>query len=125
MNRFIEKKIDKIRKFRLSLLAQKRIEDHFNCSFAKIDHENTRINDFAFMLWAILEQKDREELSPESFMEILDQHLRLEEVYKLFAEITEQAFGKNFIAPPVQQAIPEQEEMEQENGIGMEPYKTL
>ena len=120
MNKYVEYKIDKVRKFRLGLLAQKRIEEKFNCSFAQIDHEGLKIEDFAYMLWATLEQKDRDEVTPEKFMEILDENILLKDVYELFGKITEEAFGKNLI-PPIVEEPAENDEF----GTGTKQFKTL
>jgi hypothetical protein len=121
MNKFVEFKIDKVRKFRLGMMAQKRIEDKFNKAFGKIDHENLRVEDFAFMIWSCLDQADREKTEPDQFLEILDENLSLKEIYELFGKITEAAFGKNVINPEPQMM----EEPDIENGIGNGQYATL
>ena len=118
MNKYVEKKIDRVRKFRLSMSAQKRIENHFTCAFGKVDHENLRAEDFSYMIYATLEQKDRDSLSEDDFFNLLDENMTLKEIYGLFQEITEAAFGKN--------EIPVVEEVENsEDGIGTTPFGTL
>jgi hypothetical protein len=122
MNKYVEFKLDKVRNFRLSLLAQKRIEDHFKKAFFKIEHENLKIDDFANMIYFTMSDSDRKEIEKDKFLELLDENITLKEVHELFAKITEEAFGKNVIALPEQEIQPE----EKENlGTGIEQYKTL
>lgn len=117
---YVEYKIDKVRKFRLSLSAQKRIENHFKTSFAKINHENLRVNDLVYMIWACMNEKDRDEVSHDTFFDLLDETLTIKEVYQLFTQITEAAFGKN------EETLPEVViEDPEENGTGTKPFATL
>lgn len=120
---YVEKKIDKVRRFRMSMMAQKRIETHFKKPFGKIDQDNLLVDDYIFMLWACLEQKDRDELTEEKLLEIIDEKLKCpnKEVYELFTDIVMDGFGmeKN------SQGIVEEEETVEENGTGKEPLKTL
>lgn len=123
MNKYIEFELDKIRHFRLGMMAQKRIEDHFKKPFAKIDPEEMKAEDFSYMLWATMQQKERDEIKPSEFIEIIDEHSTLKGIYELYKDITEEAFGKNE-NPPETPQIPEEVDTE-ENGIGTKQYKTL
>jgi hypothetical protein len=62
MKKHVERKLDKIRKFRLSFMAQSRIEKNFGKPFGKIDMDELMAEDFAYILWATLEQADREKI---------------------------------------------------------------
>jgi hypothetical protein len=119
MKKFVEKNINgRVYKFRLSMAAQSRIENYFNCAFAKMDHENLRAEDFARLIYLTLDIEERNKTTFETFFDLLDEHLSLKEIYKLFEEISTEAFGKN--------EIPVVEEVDDvENGTGTKPFATL
>jgi hypothetical protein len=121
MVKYVEFELDKVRHFRMGMMAQKRIEEKFKKPFAKIEHDNLTVDDFAFMLWATMEQSERESITPSQFLEVLDENATLKEIYGLFGKITEEAFGKNEQPPEVEEILEEQEE----NGTGTKQYKTL
>jgi hypothetical protein len=106
------------------MMAQKRIEEKFKKPFAKIEHDNLTVDDFAFMLWATMEQSERDAILPSKFLEILDENATLKEIYGLFGKITEEAFGKNEEPPEEKEQIPADED-EEETGTGTKQFKTL
>lgn len=119
---FIEKELDKTRSFKMSMLAQKRIEKHFKKPFAKIDQDNLMVDDYAVMLHACLSKEDREELKANDLLELLDENFNCKEVYDLFTEIIMDGFG---MEKNDQRMAEEVEEQAEQNGAGNEPLKTL
>ena len=119
---FIEIELDKIRSFKMTMAAQKRIESHFKKPFAGIDQENLFVDDYVIMLHACLKKDDRDELNKNQLFEILDENLNCKEVYELFTKIIMEGFGieKDDPKPPE-----EEQEQEEQSGIGVEPYETL
>jgi hypothetical protein len=124
MPKFIEFELDKVRKFRMNMSSIARIEKRFGCAFAKIEHTNLKVEDFAYLLWATLEQKDREEIKDYiDLLNIIDEYINIKEVYALFTEIMQEAFGKNEQTPEIQndEEIPEEEETQDGENL----YPTL
>lgn len=127
MKTYIEFNLDKKRRFRMTMSAIKRIETKFKKAFAKIDHENLLVEDFMFVIWSCLEQSDRDEISPAQLLDLVDEYSSIQEVYILFKDIMESAFGKNEQRTAEEAELIEMPEnlQEAENGNGEAQYKTL
>ena len=103
---YIEFKIDKIRKFRLDLKAQKRIEKLLEVrNYFKINIEEMTSDEIATLLWATMEDKEREAVDINKFMDILSDNLTIRQMHDLRRQLEEDAFGKNEIAPTTEATL--------------------
>jgi len=120
--KFVEYQLDKVRKFRISLMSMSRIEKKFGKPFAKIDHPNLMMEDFVYLMWACLSQEDRNEIKESSdLMNLIDDHSDVKTMYQVFTEIINEGFGQ---VEKNEETVPEVEE-EEATGTGEMPVRTL
>lgn len=122
--KFFEVEMDKVRGFRFGVLAQKRIEEKYQCQYTKIDFMNFTVEDNMFLLWSALKETDRQEIGTlENFITLIDGYMSIAEAYKLINIITADGFGKN--EEPPEEMNPAEMTENTQNGTGTEQYPTL
>lgn len=76
--KYIPYKLDKIRNLRYGMLALSMIEETTGRSLSAWDLNNVSIRDLGVLVWAGLYHEDKE-LTPESVMELIDEHSSIDE----------------------------------------------
>lgn len=117
MKKFVSIELDKTRNLRFGMTALMKIEEKLGRPFSQIDFEHElQYKDLAIILWAGLVHEDST-LTFDKVAELIDDYSDIQTAMQKMGEAMQEAFGKNVMRIA--------EEMDEENGTGEEPLRTL
>ena len=85
-------KLDKVRNFRYGMKAISLVEKALKKPISKVDLNSLTMEDSAVLIWAGLAHEDKE-LTPDSIMDLVDDHSTLPKVMEAAGQALQEAFG--------------------------------
>lgn len=89
---FTPVQLDKMRNFRYGMVAIHRIEQMLQTKIAKLDLNDLSIYELSVIVWAGLVHEDSS-LTPETVMEMIDEHSSMVEITEALAKAFTAGFG--------------------------------
>lgn len=86
--------LDKSRNLRYGMKALSLIEEKTGCAIANLDLDNMTVKLMATLIWAGLVHEDPA-LTPDSVMDLIDEHSNLVEISKAIQKAMINSFGKS------------------------------
>lgn len=89
---FIPYKLDKVRNLRYGMMALSLFEETTGKEMTSMDFNRVSIKDLGTIIWAGLYHEDKD-LTPETVMELIDEHSDIEEASEAMEKALDGAFG--------------------------------